>query len=279
MKTLHRLWHDEEIMGTLQTIQCLRQMRTAATLDTLPITLKTRNLVRRVVGGDIIQLGNPQLVLAEAERLADRAADYFAHSLHKKSETKGKYELWRDHLSEAEKTYEDFDPTSFANTSPKEVIISIMGALSALRIDPDHLLHNELVTANHLGFRRLEHIGQVKSAVIAPLSGDYLLASTFSKYLGERGQSFSTHAVALSPDLTKAVFPSDLEARLADIDSIGIYLDTVQTGRTGSSLHQKLQDKLDGKKIVHAPNSKKVPFKESPETEAFWKSYEAAQNP
>ena len=76
---------------------------------------------------------------------------------------------------------------------------------------------------------------------------------------------------ALSRDLSEVVLPLSAEGHLPfeEKSTIGIYIDTTETGNTALALFRKLQETYP-QKTVHEPRMERVEFTKSRKIEQYW---------
>ncbi|MBI2632124.1 hypothetical protein HYW75_03910 [Candidatus Pacearchaeota archaeon] len=251
MSKVKRLWTDEEITSIPKTVEVLRRMRTAATMQKPKLVTRAITKLNNFFGGQG-QIYSQQEALLYAERLADAAGDFFAAKLSRTTQIKQEYEKWQDLLLEAEKRLVVYRPTTFIGTSLREVVgKSIIGRLRHIAVDSHHTLQWDLLENNNIGATTVEELINENVGVFSPLSGDYLMATFYSSYLRRtRGKTFLTRAVALDKNLGEVFFPLDYEGKIpfSDKPSIGIYIDTTETGASWENL--ALQGSLFGL-VVH----------------------------
>ena len=184
------------------------------------------------------------------------------------------YEKWQDTLSDTKNEYGKYKESTFAKTGMLEVVgNSVIGRLRNMSIDPNYMLNWDLTHNNNLGARDINELTRKNKSVISPLSGDYLLACTYSNYLERtRGRSFQVKPAALSRDLKLIVLPKDQEGRpvFELVPEIGIYIDSTDTGKTGRVLFEAIRQEYPETK-VHQPPANRTEFKQSRRMINFWR--------
>lgn len=274
MSRVKRLWKDEELTGMEETISSLRRMRSAAVTHAPTLSLRIRRTFNHLLGGQE-QIYQQQEALSHAEELANAAGDFFAAKISKTTQENTELEKWQDLLSDAGRYYRLYGAITYARTSLIEVVgYSIIGRLRNVHIDPNYMLQWDLLENNNLGADSIEKLVTQDIGVISPLSGDYLMASIYSSYLKRtRGKSFPTRAAALSKDLSVIVLPisADGNVPFEDKSTIGIYIDTTETGETARALFRKLQETYP-QKTVHKPKFERTEFTQSKNMERYWET-------
>ena len=269
---MKRLWKNQEIVNMDRTMDTLRRMRTAAVMDKPTLFLRVQKYLRKNLG----EIVPPQEALSEAEKLADAAGDFFAARL-TKAKRKTEFDKWQDLLTDAQKKYTLYRATTFADTSLLESVgNSLIGRMHLMDIDPKYCLDRDLLQNNNFGAGNIKQLARKNIGVFSPLSGDYLMASTYSSYLRRtEGRTFPTRAAALSRDLSKLVLPLDNNRNLPFLDKpeIGIYIDTTDTGKTSIALFEGLQ-KMYPEKSVHRPTFERTQFQPSEKIRQFWERRE-----
>lgn len=264
-----RLWSDEDIIGMDRTVLQLRKMRSAITGDLPSAIFRFRQMVKRALFQTDTRTETSEEILLKAENLADAAGDFFAAHLSNITDGSHELELWQHKVSEAEALYGMYKISTYARSSMSDVVgNSIIGRLRNIHIDPEHMLHWDLVKNNNLGSTSVHDLIQKSDiGILAPLSGDYLMASTYSAYLRRtEGKTFPTKAVALNRNLTKIVLPEAFQEK----SEIGLYIDTTETGNTSRVLFENIQNAYPGEK-VHKPNMERVEFSQSKKMRKYWK--------
>lgn len=274
MAKIERLWSDQELIAMEATVVSLRKIRTATTTkpeEQKKGIIKFFPLVRE--SRSRLPQKDKEVVLFDAEKLANTAAYFFALKISKTASGDREKQEWQDTLSDTNKKYGKLSPTTYARTTKQDVTVSLVGHLRHLSIDPSYMLKWDLLQANHLGAQTIEQLVDGTIGVISPLSGDYLLANTYSKYLELlKKKKFPVKPAACSSDLTFIVLPVDSEGKniFGHLSQIGIYLDAVDTGNTGKALYQFLKQ-VYPTHIVHEPIAQKIEFIPSKKMRNFWK--------
>ncbi|MBS3169414.1 hypothetical protein J4210_02930 [Candidatus Woesearchaeota archaeon] len=270
MARVQRLWTDLEIAAMPATLSLLRRMRSAAVTSEDSLFINFKRSINSLFGGNK-QIYPPQEALEHAVELADAAGDFFAAKLSKTTQGKKEFEQWQDLLADAKRQYQLYGKMTSARTSLGEVIgFALIGRLRALHIDPDYILQWDLLQNNNLGVTSLGRLCQGDVGVITPLSGDYLLASTYRSYLQRtRDSSFPLHVAAQRRNLSTTILPLSLHDSLDNLSAVGIYVDTTQTGRTAQALYSALREILP-EKTVHEPRFTKTKFTPNKKIERYW---------
>lgn len=272
MTRIKRLWTDEELIGMAKTISSLRRMRTAAVTQSSSIFLRLRRACNHFLGGQE-QIYSQQEALSHTEELADTAGDFFAAKLSRTTNKNAELEKWQDLVSDATRQYLLYGSTTHARTSLGEVVgTSMIGRLRNINIDPDYMLHWDLIENNNLGVESIEELINQDIGVFSPLSGDYVMARTYSSYLQRtKGKSFPVRAVALNHNLSVIVLPVNADGKLPfeDKPEIGIYMDTTETGETARVTYESLQEAYQ-QKTVYEPKYARTEFTKSKKMEKFW---------
>ncbi len=273
MSSVPRLWTNEEVRDMQITVYQLRRMRTAAVMTTPTRSLRIWKWLDHAVGGSE-KIYSQQEALTHAQELADAAADYFAANISNTKKGTVEKQKWQDLLNDSQRQYALYDTTTYAGTNQLQVVkYDLINRLRNLHIDPEYMLRWDLLENNNLGAPSFSAVLNQSMGIISPLSGDYLVASTYSSYLRRTGRrTFPTRAVALSKDLSEMFLPTN-EGKLPfeDQSVIGIYIDVTETGNTARALFRKLQETYP-KKRIHKPNTKRVEFTPSKKIDKFWKT-------
>ena len=274
---IRRLWSDEELFSMNHTLDLVRRMRTAATIQTPSFGLRTKKALVTLLGGKE-SLHSPDEAMSDAQNLSNAAADFFAAKIHNKKYGKKEYGLWQKLLRDQNKQYILYAPTTYARTSLSEVIgNSFIGRLRNLSIDPEHTITWDLLENNNLGASSIDELLEKDIGIVSPFSGDYIMAKTFSTYLKRtKGKALDLCPIALNQELSAANFARNDEGEhyFNYKQAIGIYLDTIETGNTGATILEGLEQ-IYRDKTIYAPRKDKIEFKDSKKQEKFWKSVNA----
>ncbi|MBI3485654.1 hypothetical protein HY025_01775 [Candidatus Daviesbacteria bacterium] len=258
-QTLERLWTDTELDNIESTITNLRRIRSASTCGLEPP--KTGLLA---VLSNLRQPPIPidrQKVLKDGERLADAAASFLATRIIRNEKDQSYMEIWTQLLQETTNQYYRYPIATFARTTKAEVAVSTIDHLRAISIDPQYVLNWGLFKGNKLGARNLEELLKSNITIIAPFSGDLLLAAIYKTQLDLiKGRSFPLRAAGLSKDLHDSTLPDFSKIEESNPQEVGIFLDIVQSGHTGKALANALRTSYPSL-IVHEPQMKRVEFR------------------
>lgn len=256
---LERLWTDKEIDHIEDTITALRKIRSAAVLGLEPPKTGVIGLLANLRG----QLPVPedrQRVLSDGEDLAHAAAAFLAKRVVKGERDVERRDAWEEVLLRTTEHYGRYPVTTFAKTSRNEVSQSTIFNLRAMSIDPRYMLNCNLFRENRLGAIDLNSLLAARLVVVAPLSGDLLLAAIHREQVElTRGQSFHLRTAAISKDLKHTVI-SDLKPEMEQgFQAVGIFLDAIESGSTGRVLATSLRDQYP-QFTVHEPQTSRVEF-------------------
>lgn len=274
MPEMPRLWTDEEVVLMGKTVDVLRKIRTAATQEPSHVLSFVKRGVAAALGNPYWEI-RPEMALKDAEQLGDVASRAMALRIAERRDKGEGIQDWQEALQDMVEYYLDYSSSTFAQSTLTNVVgAAFISRLRALNVDPDCLLRYELVDNNNLGVTKVSELSDDRRVVIAPLSGDFLLASTYRHFLKIRnGKTFHLRPAALSKDLTHSTLPLETDdPKLAQAQEVGIYIDTIATGSTGRALHEAVQKKYPEKK-VQMPNHTGKDFVQSPKLEAFWRKY------
>lgn len=263
-KQPERIWTDRELQGLGNTVITLRKIRTAATAQMeLPKAGFSGFLSRRFGDDRFPAPENRLAVLEDAERLGFAAGDYLATRLAHERRDPELLGQWESSISETTTKYGSFPGTTFAKTNNLDVIGSTLSRMRMIVGDPEHMMRWDLLENNRLGVSTIDDLSERDIHIIAPLSGDFLIACVYQATLEKtRGETFKLRAAALSRNLGGAVL-APIET--GEQTEIGIFMDVIDTTRTGTALHKALMQAYP-LATIHLPSStptNDVPFKPS----------------
>ncbi|MCH8519241.1 MAG: hypothetical protein LAT82_00610 [Nanoarchaeota archaeon] len=243
----NNIWKDSNHLYLLsQTVQNLRRMRTACVSSGLTFSQKLNKNINNFAGGNQREI-SPKQAYQDAQELANLMS-----SISSKGVIMGEMDdkLIRDieiFLQDSTKDYGLYEEGTFSGAGMQNVIFrSMKGRMKCLTYDPEHFLTWELTINNNLGNNKslTDALSKEMPSVVAPLSGDYLLALIYSKYLEQtRGKSFEIAPIMLSSDLETYYYPKDNLEKLPYLNKrkIGVYTDTKDSGSTIERLDEILR--------------------------------------
>ncbi len=263
VKRTERLWSDSELIDMGQTIEHLRKIRTAAVHGLQPPKTGIRGFLERKIGGVLPVPEDRQQVLRDGETLANTAAAYLTRRIIRSERDPARKEAWEELLESVHERYGKFPTTSFAQTPGIEVAGSTLSHLRATHVDPSYMLNWDLFVSNNLGYRNLGELLNAPIVVVAPLSGDLLLAAIHRAQIAiNRKRTFHLRTAASSKDLRQIVLPDLSEELSQSYQEVGIFLDVVDTGRTSQALAGAFRESYPGLQI-HLPQTKRIEFQPS----------------
>ena len=275
MASVERLWTDQELRDLNDTVINLRRIRTAATahLQDGPVN----KLFSRFRDSQPPTNEDRQIMLLDAEVLAAAAGDFFATKISRVTNGQVEKQGWLDALSDTRASYKKVKPTTAARTKPIEVADIVVDHLRALSIDPMYVLNWELFTFNNVGATDIAELIKGHIGIISPLSGDFLVASTYCSYLDQiNGKSFPLKPSAPTRNLEMVVLPVDEHGKgvFEDLPEVAIYLDVYETGNTGLALIRSLKEAYPSH-VVHEPDievARELKFEPSKKMQDFWEA-------
>ena len=252
MPTQERLWTNKELDNLLSTIDTLRRLRSATTLGMEPFPSGIMGTWGRWRHPERFQEpADRHNVLLDAEDLGIKAGNFLAERLAKDTRDPAKFESWNETLERTRESYKGYEALTFAATGNLEVPGSIITHMRALHSDPEYMLKFDLLHHNYLGAGNIEGLVQKRLTIVAPLSGDFLLAAVYRAYLEQtRGRTFHLKAAALSRNLQGVVIPND--ELMEENPEIAIFLDVTETGETARALLSALNSSYPDK-VIHEP--------------------------
>lgn len=259
-----RIWTNQELRDLGSTVQILRRIRTATTAQMEPPKRGVVGFFGKLLGEREFPTPDNRLaVLEEAERLGFAAGNYLATRFIRDNRDGQLLKAWESVLDETSVKYSDFPETTFAKTKNIDVIGSTLARMRVIYGDPSHMIKWDLFENNRLGASSIDALLTKKVTIIAPLSGDFLIAAVYQTYLEKtRRKTFKLKAAALSRNLKGVVLP-DL-GNQSDKE-IGIYMDVVDSTKTGTALLHAAREEYPLARI-HTPSTtptNDIPFRPS----------------
>lgn len=217
---------ERELPVVGSTLVNLRKIRAVAAPSDARLFYKSSPYPAEAIGDAV------NLSLAAGNYLALRAADLGNGRVEK--------EIWQDELSSVEKKYSGQRPVTSANTTAEEVSLSIIDRVQTLSVDPNHLLNYEFSKANNFGVEDLIELLDREVGVVSPLSGDYLRGMIYRQFvLLTQGRTFPLKLALASNRLRRVMLEiGNLGQPIEEVSDIGIYLDAIESGRTGESVYK-----------------------------------------
>jgi hypothetical protein len=261
---LERLWTDQQLISLDNTVKQLRRTRTVATSPD-----SEKGFVGRLLHRNESTPIDRQAVLLDARNLANNASDFFAAKISQSSDGEYEFELWQDTLSDSEKRYKG-KQTTYARTQPVEVGLSMISTLRLLTVDKYSIMKFWLADYNNLGITSPNELDNSRIGVVAPLSGDYLMASLLRNMLLRSGkEGFPLRLAALNSKLDNILFEEgQMGEDFKNLPAIGIFLDAIQTTNTGNIIYAAVHEQFPTKDI-YKPKITSTEFKPSSKIRKF----------
>lgn len=168
-------------------------MRTACVSSGLTISQRLNKTINNFAGGNQREI-SPKQAYQDARELAELMSSITSRGVIEGKLDDRLIQKLGLFLNDSTKDYGLYEEGTFSGAGMHSVIYrSIKGRMKCLTYDSEHLLTWELTINNNLGENRnlTDLLSKEMPSVVAPLSGDYLLALIYSKYLQQtRGKSF-----------------------------------------------------------------------------------------
>lgn len=237
----------EQLPVIESTLTQLRDIRRA-------VTLPQRKPLREIFtsGRYANNTYRRQYFMVEAEFLATAAGDSLAATAIHSEEEKILREKWMDTLSDFISSYKNIKPLNASVTNTQEMGFWVLDHVLNIEADPTYVQW-DMFSYNNLGAQTIEELIVKQTAVVSPLSTDYLIATIYRGFYEQtQGEGFKLFPVALGVDKGRNVLSAG--ALLEDSKELAIYLDGVGQGLTGQDLEAFLKGIFPGK-IVHSPTT------------------------
>ena len=270
---VERIWTDKVLISMTETVDRLRRMRTAAVCDAQSIGFRFRRRIHEMLyTPQEIRTGD--IALKDAKILADAASDYFSERLIGDPIAPKQYSTWQYILKSTTSRYDFFRASSSSSTPTTESVrYMLIPRLRNIHIDPDYMMEWDFCVNNKLT-DTLENLLHRNIGIYAPLSGDYLIAKTYTQYLLKKyGKVLDVQAMALSSSLSiaKLLRGTDNRIPFESKDEIGIFIDSTETGKTALAAYSSIRNTYPDK-IVHEPRlTRRDEFVMSQKMEDYWK--------
>lgn len=172
---------------------------------------------------------------------------------------------WDEALEHRRDIYKHYPAITSSGTSKGRTVLNFMKFIRLMDANPSYIIKYLMTEMNHLGHKKLKDLRSDELRIVAPLSTDYLMLATINGYYRAWGRSgFNTQAIALSQDHSKTILPRKQErsAEPTLLRAIGIFQDSIDTGSTGHTIYQALQE-AHPKKHIYTPNQTAPPFSDT----------------
>lgn len=257
----------------LNTLDRLHTMQEAATPIILPIKYSFMNRIFHLLCPQPVVPKPRQEILKDARELADTFAEFAASWTLGKPETDAQYNACRRKLAEHEKTYSGFDDRSATGASSYYATEALYKRLESLHKEPEEILQWDLMENNRLGVDGIAELLRCKTAIVAPLSADYLMLSTYRNYIRETmKQIIPIYPVLLTcEDAEPIIVPEGFHSGLEKAQKVAIYTDATESGSTGQALYEALRP-LCGDRL-QAPDTTWCTSEDEKGLEKGWADY------